>query len=388
MKILITTDWYAPTINGVVFSVLNLRRGLEARGHEVRILTLAPDTHSGYADGVTYIGSVNAGFIYPGARLRSTLAGKLIRDLIEWKPDVVHSNCEFSTFFLARKIAKASDAPLVHTYHTVYEDYTHYFFPVKKIGKKMVSGFSRWISQRTDAQIAPTGKVAELLKDYGVTVPIYVIPTGIDQERFAVSDDVQAKAAVRQRLNIPVDHVVPVYVGRLAKEKNCEELLYGVKRLVGVKNWTLLIVGGGSCQEELMQKARELKIEDRVVFTGMIPPEEVGIYYRAGDLFVNASTSEAQGLTYMEALSCGLPMLCRRDDCLKDVVIDGYNGWQYGSRKEFAEHLRQFMASPELQTRLREGAIETGRRYSIEAFAKSAERVYRKQIVRKRSQKP
>ena len=61
MKILITTDWYTPAVNGVVTSVKNLQRELERRGHEVRILTLSQSLHSWSRDGVTAIGSVNAG---------------------------------------------------------------------------------------------------------------------------------------------------------------------------------------------------------------------------------------------------------------------------------------------------------------------------------------
>ena len=101
MKILITTDWYSPAVNGVVTSVLNLRRELELRGHEVRVLTLSQDLHSSVQDGVTRIGSVAAGLVYPGVRLRTALAGRWVRELVEWGPDVVHSQCEFSTFFLA-----------------------------------------------------------------------------------------------------------------------------------------------------------------------------------------------------------------------------------------------------------------------------------------------
>ena len=119
MKILITSDWYIPAVNGVVTSVKNLRRELEARGHEVRVLTLSQNRHSCARDGVTYLGSVAAGLIYPGARLRTALAGRWVREIVEWGPDVVHSQCEFSTFFLARRIAEELDIPLVHTYHTV-----------------------------------------------------------------------------------------------------------------------------------------------------------------------------------------------------------------------------------------------------------------------------
>ena len=115
MKILITTDWYTPAVNGVVTSVKNLQRELERRGHEVRILTLSQSLHSWSRDGVTAIGSVNAGRIYPGARLRTAMAGRWVRELMDWRPDVIHSQCEFSTFFLARRIAEELDVPLVHT---------------------------------------------------------------------------------------------------------------------------------------------------------------------------------------------------------------------------------------------------------------------------------
>ena len=98
MKILITTDWYTPAVNGVVTSVKNLQRELERRGHEVRILTLSQSLHSWSRDGVTAIGSVNAGRIYPGARLRTAMAGRWVRGLMDWRPDVIHSQCEFSTF--------------------------------------------------------------------------------------------------------------------------------------------------------------------------------------------------------------------------------------------------------------------------------------------------
>ena len=81
MKILITTDWYAPVVNGVVVSVLLLQRELEKLGHEVRVVTLAPGLRSFRKGQVYYIGSVDAGKIYPGARLRLGRSGALLRQL-------------------------------------------------------------------------------------------------------------------------------------------------------------------------------------------------------------------------------------------------------------------------------------------------------------------
>ncbi len=129
MKVLITTDWYAPVVNGVVTSVLLLQRELEARGHEVRVVTLSNSLHT-YKDGpVYYMGSVSANRIYPGARLRVNRTRSMLHELIAWRPDVIHSQCEFSTFRVAYALSNRLGIPIVHTYHTVYEDYTHYFSP-------------------------------------------------------------------------------------------------------------------------------------------------------------------------------------------------------------------------------------------------------------------
>lgn len=382
MKVLLTSDWNMDAVNGVVTSVINLRRGLEERGHEVRILTLSPTAHSWERDGVTYIGSVNVERIYPGARLRTAGGRSLIRELIRWHPDVVHSNCEFSTFFMARHISERLRVPLVHTYHTVYEDYTHYFCRNEELGQYLVEKFSRWIAGRTDCVVVPSEKVARLLTGYNVTAPIYVVPTGIEQGRFAASNE--EGAAVRRALGLPEDCMVLVSVGRLAREKNYGELL---RLMAGMRTLPvrLLLVGDGPAREELERQARELGVADRVVFTGMVPPEEVGRYYKAGDLFVSASTSETQGLTYFEALSAGLPMLCRADACLDGIVIDGENGWQYQTEAEAIARVRQLIDHPELRGPMSAATLRTGRQYSVPAFAESIEQVYREQMAWRRS---
>ena len=132
MKILITSDWYWPVVNGVVRSVMNLIEYLESEGHEVRVLTLS-NTIKSYKDGkVYYVGSLSAEKIYPQARISNLLSKSHLKEIKAWAPDVIHSQCEFSTFMMARRIASDLKIPLVHTYHTVYEDYTHYFIPSNK----------------------------------------------------------------------------------------------------------------------------------------------------------------------------------------------------------------------------------------------------------------
>lgn len=376
MKILITTDWYRPVINGVVTSVLNLTEQLEKRGHEVKVLTLSRNCHSYKEENVIYAGSVGMGKIYPQARVKiPVVAREYMEELLAWKPDLIHSQCEFSTFFLAKRIAGELDIPIIHTYHTVYEDYTHYFSPQKAWGRSLVQMMTRKLSDQVDAMIAPSGKIERILEGYRVSCPVNVVPSGIDTEKYRKRIDDRSKEALRKQYGIKEDEIVFVYVGRMAKEKNIEELLWYQKSVQ--KNIKLVLVGDGPYRTTLEEKAKEYQVTDSVIFTGMVSPDEVDRYYQIGDLFVSASTSETQGMTYDEALAGGVPLLCRKDDCLKEVVTEGKNGWQYENESMYLECIQKWKEfSEDEKRRMRNTAVRTADQFSKESFAKRVERVY------------
>lgn len=376
MRVLITTDLYEPAVNGVVTSVRNLRNELSARGHDVRVLTLSESRHSYEAGGVTHLGSVSAGKIYPGARMRSALSSDYVQQLVAWQPEIIHSQCELSTFLTARRLARILSIPIVHTYHTVYEDYTHYFMPSAKWGKSLVASFSRRTLNHCASVIAPTDKVRSILRGYGVTQPIHVVPTGIDVARFAPSPPADELAALRMELGIPNGFGVLLALGRLAREKNLEELLGYLARPGGTPV-VLVIVGDGPSRAELEARARELGVGHLVRFTGMVNPELVSAYYHLADLFVSASRSETQGLTYIEALAAGLPALCRQDPCLDGVIDDGGNGWQYRDERDFQEKLATFFGDADLRERMSEHAALTAQGpYSSAGFGRRIEEIY------------
>lgn len=385
MKILITTDWYRPAVNGVVTSVLNLKRELERRGHEVRVLTLSMQRHTQVVGEITAIGSIGAGKIYPNARIRVALSGGCIRDLIDWQPDVVHSQCEFSTFLMARKIAKVCGCPLIHTYHTVYEDYTNYFSPSVRVGKKAAALFSEQILKRTTAVIVPTEKVKKMLRGYGVEKPIFCIPTGLDPEPFESRMTPSERNAMRRSLGIEENEHVLVYLGRLAKEKNIDELLrYFAACASKHPELRLLLVGDGPYRDALEEQVRSLGIESRVVFTGMVKPETVGQYYRLGDIFVSASQSETQGLTYIEAMASGLPLLCRKDPCLERVIEEGVTGESYETEEEFRSALCRMLSDRTALAEMGNAAEAKFRKeFSAAAFADKILFVYEAFMGRK-----
>ena len=376
MKILITTDWYKPVVNGVVTSVLNLTEQLERHGHEVKVLTLSRNCHSYKEGNVIYAGSVGMGKIYPQARVKiPVVAGEYMEELLKWRPDLIHSQCEFSTFFLAKRIAGELNIPIIHTYHTMYEDYTHYFSPQKTWGRSLVQLMTRKLSDQVDAMIAPSGKIEGILEDYRVSCPVSVIPSGIDTEKYRKRIDDGSRKALQKQYDIKENETVLVYIGRMAKEKNIEELLWYQKSVQ--KYAKLILVGDGPYRQTLEEKANEYGVTDSVIFTGMLSPDEVARYYQIGELFVSASTSETQGMTYDEALAGGVPLLCRKDDCLKEVIVEDKNGWQYENVSMYIECIQKWKEFSEDEKRnIRNTAVKTADQFSSESFAKQVEQVY------------
>lgn len=373
MKILITSDWYFPVVNGVVRSVMNLIEYLESKGHDVRVLTLSNTTKS-YKDGkVYYVGSLSASKIYPQARVTNLLATSHLKEIKAWAPDVIHSQCEFSTFIMARSLATDLDIPIVHTYHTVYEDYTHYFIPSKRAGKKLVSMASKTFAGFCDRIIVPTNKTRKLLLTYGISDDmIDIIPTGIN------IPEIYDKKLLRKSLGMAENAKVLLYLGRLGAEKNIQEIMEYYDRLKD-DSIKLFIVGGGPYLKTLKEDADKLSKE--VVFTGMVDSNSVNRYYQAADIFTTASTSETQGLTYYEALANGTIALCRDDAVLDGVIKNGFNGFKYKDYQGFEKFVERVFTDEEtkelLETNARAYAEEN---FSKEGFGEKCLESYRQAI--------
>lgn len=384
LKVLITTDWYEPVVNGVVTSVLTLKKQLEMLGCDVRVLTLAESLRSSSRDGVYRLASLNASMFYDHARISVLPNRKIRREIEQWHPDVIHSQCEFSTFLWARTIAKALDIPIVHTYHTIYEDYTHYYAPTKTMGKKMITAFSKKFCEQVSAVITPTAKVERLLRGYGVTQPIAVIPTGLDLSRFhaaETSEDLERSREIRRELGIAEGTKVLLSVCRLAKEKSVDDVLRHLAKARPAET-VFVLVGDGPSRNELEDLVDHLGIRDMVRFAGFRAPEEVADYYRMADLFVSASLSETQGLTFIEAMACGVPLLCRKDDSLDGVILEGKTGYTYNSSAEFAARLGDILEDDALRARMAACAAKRAASvFSAEAFGRSAKEVYEKVLA-------
>ena len=141
-------------------------------------------------------------------------------------------------------------------------------------------------------------------------------------------------------------------------------------------NLKFLIVGDGPARLDLEEQAERLGVAQYVIFTGMVDPSEVQYYYQLGDVFVSASTSETQGLTYIEAAANGLPLLCRQDDCLADVLQEGQNGYEYTSAEEFLQAIDAMCHNPKWRDAAAKRSEQIASAFDKKAFGEAIENVY------------
>lgn len=390
MRIGIFTDTYPPYINGVSTSIQMLERALRKKGHQVFIVTVNPENMTyKYEKNIIRIPGIPTG-IYD-YRLTGIYPVRAIKTIKKWNLDVIHSHTEFGIGTFARIIAKQLNIPLVHTYHTMYEDYVHYITKgyFNDTSKKIVEYLTKFYCDKTAKElIVPTKKAYKLFKEkYKVDKNVHIIPTGIETERFDKENiDPKKLQKIKNNLNIKKDDFIILYVGRLAEEKDVEFLIdnqeYFVKKNKNVK---LLVVGSGPDYDKYVKRSEKLK--ENIIFTGKVPYENIPYYYNIGTIFVTASTTETQGLTLIEAMSTSMPVVCIDDESFKNTVIDGLNGFTFKNKKEYRKEIDELINNNNLVKKLGTQAKISTSEYSSKYYAERVLDVYKKTIEENKTKK-
>ena len=393
MKVGIFTDQYYPNISGVVTSIKMLYEGLVNLGHEVFIFTSFDEKTVDQPNELTSANVINLpGRSYPFKNLKDYKYNfrykHFAKIVLPYELDIIHVHTEFNIAKIARIVCKKLHIPMVHTFHTLYEDYLGYVSPFmdKHFHNIFLSTlakiFIRPVSRASTIEIVPTKKVLSLVERYYMKGDIRVIPTGIQLERFNKSNVTeQEKENLRQSLNISIDTFVFAYIGRTSGEKNIELIMRAYSKLESKENSVLLVVGGGPELDDLRAYAKELNLEDKIIFTGFIEWIKIPAYYQIADIFVNASHSETQGLTYIEALASSLPVLVQKDECIEEVVQDYYNGIYFDGEEELTQKMEEIQKAPKTLQRIKGNTEKSVEKYSKEQYAKNIESIYLDAIV-------
>lgn len=390
MKIGIFTDAYEPHISGVTTSIKMLKTALEKMHHEVYIVTANLDNNKFIYDKknrIIYLPGIKTG-IYE-TKLTGIYSKKAMKIIKEWNLDVIHSQTEFGVGYFSRIVAKKLSLPIVHTYHTLYEDYVHYVTHghFDNFAKKLAIKITKYYCEkRCDELIVPTDKIKDLfINKYNIIKQVNVIPTGIDIDKFKITPSMKKNIqTIKNKYKIKDTDFIIGSVGRIAPEKSFDKLLYNIKDMIKVNtNIKVLLVGGGPDLDNLKELTKKLNLENYVIFTDKVNYDLVPTYFNIFNVVVSFSKTETQGLTIIEGLAASKPTLCIEDDSFRAMIEPNYNGYLFKNDTEFKDYIFKLMNDKKLYKDMVTNARNSTYKYSKEVFAADILKVYHKAIENK-----
>ena len=380
MNIGLFTDTFFPQINGVATSVHILEKELATLGHNVYIFTTTSPNAPAKAN-VFRMPSMPFAFL-PTHRVGLLYPPNVLLKIRKLKLDIVHTHSEFPLGIFGKVVSEFLKIPLVHTYHTLWEDYVHYVARGHLITPKMARQFSRFFCNRARAVIAPTEKARDVLLSYDVERPIRIIPTGIDFEPFDPAKHSSSEIdELRQGLGILPDEHVLLSIGRVAKEKSMDVAIRQMPKILeAVPNVKMLVVGDGPARADLQQLAKSLGVGEKVVFAGARPWSEIGKYYQLGSIFVSSSVTETQGLTYAEAIAARLPVIAKFDQSIAQLIRHGETGLTFNQDDELAGLVTEILTDNTKKERIVAQAMASIQYLSSKQYGLSVEELYNEVI--------
>lgn len=386
LRIAFFTNTYLPNNYGSVTSIETFRRGLKELGHEVFVF--APDFKD-YEDE-----KGDKIFRYPSVMwkykiqypLPISVSPKINKIFKELDFDIVHSHQPFSIGKDGLRQAKANKIPIVFTYHCRYEDYVHYIPVVPTdILKDFVKKQATIFANKCNQVIAPSGTIKKLITRRGIKKPITVLPTGIDLKKFSSGK----RDETRKKFNIKNNELLLLSVGRIEQEKNVNLLFNSaLEMLKKYSHLKLMIVGKGSEKINLAKQAKQEELKDRVIFTGLISKNKIQDYYSSGDIFLQSSTSETQGLVVNEAMAANVPVVAVEATGAKDIIKHNKTGFlTKNNQKDFLKFLEKLIKDDKKRLKLAENGREDALNYDYLKNTKELIEVYESLIKETGSKK-
>ncbi|MEM3791505.1 MAG: glycosyltransferase [Candidatus Micrarchaeaceae archaeon] len=379
-KVAFYTDTYLPAVDGVVTSIVNFRKGLEERGHKVYIFAAGDITKKDpprQKDGnvITFAGIKFKP--YPQYRI-AFFPYHSVLNLRRLNVDIVHAQTPYMMGFSGLVSSKLLNCPVVGSFHTwvmdkrIIERYYPRSASIKNLAKKYVWKYTTFFFKKCNVTIAPSNTTKEMLEKHGIR-NVEVVPNGVDLSKFNLK--VSKKKAVRH-YGLDEEKAKILYIGRLSPEKKVE---VAIKAMKYVDNAVLLVGGTGPEEERYKRLVRSLGIEGRVRFLGFVSDEILPSLYSASDLLCHPSTFETQGITAIEAMACGKPVVGADFMALSELIINGYNGEKFKADdyRECSMKIRKVLNNIDSY---KFGALETAKKFSIASTTKKLLNVYERLI--------
>lgn len=180
------------------------------------------------------------------------------------------------------------------------------------------------------------------------------------------------------------------FIGRLKKYKSVDHLILAFTEILKEQpDMHLLIIGDGDDKPRLQSMCEDLKVVEKVTFTGFVSEEEKVRLTQEMNFVVNTSSKEGWGLTVVESNACGVPVIAANVQGLRDSVIDNETGmlYEYGNIPELVEKMKHLLANEQLRNSIRDNALAWAAKFDWRNAATQTLSVIEDTIVRYRARK-
>lgn len=364
MRILIFSEVFIPHISGVASYVDVLKKDLTALGNEVMIVTSSPTIKEVFYSQMEYN-------IYCPAKKADNKYGfectniknpNLIELIMDFHPDVVHIHTDTKIGYLGLTVADKCSVPVVFTIHDYFmdrfaADSSRLLWEIKT--RKEKAHFCDMLDN-ADVVTSSCSRAAIFVQKAERERRVVLVHSNTDTDEFdyrRTSDAAIRK--LRVQFGLSPTATVAVFAGQLTVEKNLEFVLTAFSKYIKPSdNIQLLLVGDGTETNYLHRLCHTLKLEDRVFFTGSVANSLMPAIYASCDVYVCSSEDSLMSMSFVEAMSCGLPVLVKEDKegIVHKTITHGVNGFVYKNKQGFAAYLKRFASlNEEERSRIREG---------------------------------
>ncbi len=319
LRIAVVTETWPPEVNGVAMTLAKLVQGLSHRNHDVQLIRpRQTKTDSPMSDASLEEVLMRGMPIprYPELKLGLPSKKTLVKTWTLRRPDVVHIATEGPLGWSALQAAKVLKLPVTSDFRTNFQSYSKHY----GVGwlRKPIVAYLRKFHNATACTMVPTRELMRTLSQNGFA-NLKVVSRGVDTKLFNIA---KRDTRLRSSWGATDDTKVLISVGRMAPEKNLDQVLktYDALKSTG-QAFKLVMVGDGPLKEQFQKRYPE------IIFPGMLSQTNLAAYYASSDLFIFPSQTETFGNVTLEALASGIPVLAFDCAAARDWVQTGVNGW-------------------------------------------------------------
>ncbi len=319
--------------------------------------------------------------IQEGIRVNLFPKKQIKRIFEEFKPEILHITDHFFISGAACSVAKENKIPIVGTNHFTPYNFINNFVKRKKSPIYIIAAKSMWhalmrIYNDIEMVTVPSEYAKMIIQKAGLKKPVIVVSNGIKLEGY---NDKRINSSIVDKYKIDKNKTILLSASRLDKEKKVGILLDACAYLKDKAEFQLLITGRGKDRKNLEAIALKNGISDKVIFTGVVPKSDLKNLYRISDIFLTASEVELQGLSIMEAMASGLPVVASNSMAIPELVKDSVNGFLFepGDSIDAGEKILKLIKDKALRQKMSLGSLKNINDHDIHIVLARMEGIYK-----------